>query len=501
MRIENTQTVKDLMLQAVTAELENLPEVGETLDARVLAAEGAAARIKTAGGLVLAARLEGSAMLTAGETVTLTVDEARDGLIVFRLNSGSDADAPDDKLQLTATPDETDTNTFIRAYSDKPARAPAQPQEPPATAPDAPANTAAPTENAPKPAPNVVNTPPESPTEPREPAPAQNSPPPAQGEHFNPPVAVQSYATDNIRAATTENIPQPNDAQLLSENETVVAPAPDIAVEDRNAAPKSPQFYSVTPDDSPEVTEQRAVTVRNNAQIEDSTIPTDENADDLQPTPERRAADGTDVPPKLPDETPEPAVTHSQPRERVRAELQRPAEDTARVQNRITSDDAEAVRSTPRNAESAPAQPQIVNEIRPQNAQENQPPQTAFAQIKLPVELRGEKREAEIFVRRGRRNRDGSSDNTDMLLSLDLPAMGKWDAAVTVTGRELTIRMKTESEPARELLVKNAEQLSALVELTGFHITSSRVSVRGEGSPLPEAAKPARRGRAVDLSI
>jgi hypothetical protein len=495
-RIENTQNVKDLMLRAVAAELENLPEVGETLDARVLAAEGAAARIKTAGGLVLAARLEGSAMLTAGETVTLTVDEVRDGFIAFRLKNDSDGTAPDDRLQLTAAPEDADVKALIRAYSDKPQRAAAQPPEQTPesaqTVAEAPADAAR-AANAPADAPETAA---ELPAEPREPVPTQSTPQATQNEQFNPPVAARPAVTENPRAAAAENIPQAENAPPPTESEIrATVSVPEIAVRGENSDTNN-LLRSVITDNTVNISEPQTVTVRDDTQPEIAAILTDGDADDV-PTPRERPVSAEN--PELPDEQ-KAAVTHT--RERVRNGVERPAEDAVRVLPRAANEETDAARSVlSREGRPAPAQAQIVNEIRPQSAQETQPPQTAFAQLRLPVELRGEKREAEIFVRRGRANRDGGTDSTDMLLSLDLPAMGKWDAAVTVTGRELTIRMKTESEPARELLINSAEQLSALVELAGFHLTSSRVSVRGEGSPLPEAAKPIRRGRAVDLSI
>ncbi|MDR1064868.1 MAG: flagellar hook-length control protein FliK, partial [Oscillospiraceae bacterium] len=190
----------------------------------------------------------------------------------------------------------------------------------------------------------------------------------------------------------------------------------------------------------------------------------------------------------------------SEPRTRIKTASGEapPTERTSAPAGR-TPPPAEASRAPEPRGTSAAARPDSAT-IR--DIELREPP--ALVHTHIPLKIRGERREAELYVRRGGKggkNRgEPSSGDADMLLSLELPSLGKWEALVTVSGRDMSVRMKTESDGARALLASNTDKLAEILSGAGYRLSSSRVVLFGEESAAaaPPRAQPARY---VDMSI
>ncbi|MDR1590206.1 MAG: flagellar hook-length control protein FliK [Oscillospiraceae bacterium] len=139
----------------------------------------------------------------------------------------------------------------------------------------------------------------------------------------------------------------------------------------------------------------------------------------------------------------------------------------------------------------------IARQARVMNAAE----QYVYAQI--PVVVSGERRAAELYVFKRKRS-PISTDDANILLSLDLPALGHWEALVNVRGRDVSLQMRASGEDAREHLSGNTARLHEILSDAGYRLTGARVTTgRGEKTtPLTALSHTrARAGAGIDVVV
>jgi hypothetical protein len=159
---------------------------------------------------------------------------------------------------------------------------------------------------------------------------------------------------------------------------------------------------------------------------------------------------------------------------------------------RLTRLAESAVRSgAPGAAAIAERADNIVRQARVMNAAE----QYVYAQ--LPVVVSGEKRAAELYVFRRKRSAI-SPDDANILLSLDLPALGHWEALINVRGHDVSLQMRAAGEDAREHLSGNTARLHEILSEAGYRLTGARVTTgREEEKTTPLTAFAHTRARAA----
>ncbi|MDR0446651.1 MAG: flagellar hook-length control protein FliK [Oscillospiraceae bacterium] len=495
MRVDNYNT-NEILLRAVPSETRELPRVGDMLEARVLSADALAARLKTAAGLVFTARFEGAVRLSRGDVVNMTVAEARDGYILLRLE--------DEGIRLLLGELGEDEAFFI------PPRTPAASAPPQAPSPD----------GAPIPAEAVdiesALTPPSPDAIPQDAAAvtegeAQRIIADSTAQPINTPDAdAAAPAADNAQAVAT-----PPDAARQAALPDMAAPGsappPNALIDEASQSIPERAAAGAAPAQSADAVSQGSAPARAGAALPVQNTPEAQGAPQGQASPApaavnttettataaaaaaaTTAADGQTAPRPTRSAAPNRAAPPSEA-DSVRAAAGRralPDSEAARVSN---SRGAEAQRAIQAR--------EVTNTPLPERD-----PQGAFFHTRVPMNIRGERREAELYFRRGKKGRRGG-ESSDMLLSLELPAMGKWEALVSVTGHDIAVRMKTASDGARALLLSNTDKLAEILSESGFNLTRMRAVVPGEDDDfetLLTGAVPERRdlhARYVDLSI
>ncbi|MDR3278375.1 MAG: flagellar hook-length control protein FliK [Oscillospiraceae bacterium] len=110
-----------------------------------------------------------------------------------------------------------------------------------------------------------------------------------------------------------------------------------------------------------------------------------------------------------------------------------------------------------------------------------------YAYAQLPVVTRGERRTAELYVFKKKKSGKISADDANILLSLDLSALGHWEAFVKVTGKDVSVQMRAATDEAREYLSDNTAKLHELLRDAGYRLSGARVT-RGDGETTPLTA-------------
>jgi hypothetical protein len=126
----------------------------------------------------------------------------------------------------------------------------------------------------------------------------------------------------------------------------------------------------------------------------------------------------------------------------------------------------------------------------------------------LPVVIAGERRAAELYVFK-RKKSTISKDDANIILSLDLPALGHWDALVNVRGRGVSLQMRASSDSAREQISGGTARLHDILSGAGYRLTGARVTTAdaqgadgGAVTPLTVCARlPERGGAGIDVVI
>ncbi|MDR2357291.1 MAG: flagellar hook-length control protein FliK [Oscillospiraceae bacterium] len=125
--------------------------------------------------------------------------------------------------------------------------------------------------------------------------------------------------------------------------------------------------------------------------------------------------------------------------------------------------------------------------------------QYVYAQI--PVVVSGEKRSVELYVFKRKRS-PISPDDANILLALDLPALGHWEALINVRGRDVSLQMRASGEEAREHLSGNTTRLHAILSEAGYRLTGARVTTGREENATPlTALSRARTAAGIDVVV
>ncbi|MDR3209096.1 MAG: flagellar hook-length control protein FliK, partial [Oscillospiraceae bacterium] len=130
-----------------------------------------------------------------------------------------------------------------------------------------------------------------------------------------------------------------------------------------------------------------------------------------------------------------------------------------------------------------------------------------YAYVQLPVTLAQERKTAELYVyKRNRNGRRIDPNDANLLLALELTNMGHWEAFVNVRGKEVSVKMTTESEGARSVLEAAGAKLHGLLSEAGYKLSGMKVTCSGaETTPLTAMqilrANEVERVRGIDLAV
>jgi hypothetical protein len=103
----------------------------------------------------------------------------------------------------------------------------------------------------------------------------------------------------------------------------------------------------------------------------------------------------------------------------------------------------------------------------------NSAEQYAYAQF--PVAISGEDTTAELYVFK-RKKAAISPEDANILLSLNLPSLGHWEATVNVRGHDVSLQMRAADDGAREHISGSTARLHELLSEAGYRLTGARVT-------------------------
>ncbi|MDR2421216.1 MAG: flagellar hook-length control protein FliK [Oscillospiraceae bacterium] len=501
MRIDSFNT-NEITPRAVPDSAETPFRAGDTFEARVLISDALSARLKTAEGLAFTVRLDGSVSLPRGERISVTVAEIGDGFILLKLNGAVGQAA------AFQVPPEGAAGFFTEPLF------PSAPENP---APDV---------GYPVPPKPRFSGEASSPASTLRPA-GELSEAPAMG-------GAASGAERHIPERAPAS-PQPEPSGAPGSIPDVPGPTPGASVPSDGIPPPAPASPGKTPETSVPTPQNTSDVPRAPEVFEDTTPPTALGASP-EALPERAAA-------KIPEAVPEPAgnpganaappdggllpeasassfaglsgsfhadalyfysgAQNAAHRAKIAAEAPPPAPGEDTGESARTTEAGERVPSASRVAGQRETEPRraVAPEAAPDGTDDPRP-QTAFSHTRIPINIRGERRDAELYVRRGKKKRGADPDGTDMLLALDLPALGRWEALISAGGRDISIRMKASGDDARALLASNLGKLSEILSEAGYRLSQTRVGIIGDGVGASRAAPVESRARyIIDLSV
>ncbi|MDR1300042.1 MAG: flagellar hook-length control protein FliK [Oscillospiraceae bacterium] len=126
-----------------------------------------------------------------------------------------------------------------------------------------------------------------------------------------------------------------------------------------------------------------------------------------------------------------------------------------------------------------------------------------YAYAQFPVVVSGEDSTAELYVFK-RKKAAISPEDANILLSLNLPSLGHWEATVNVRGRDVSLHMRAADDGAREHLSGSTARLHEMLSEAGYRLTGARVTC-GDGdaaTPLTACSRAAPRlGAGIDVIV
>jgi hypothetical protein len=113
-----------------------------------------------------------------------------------------------------------------------------------------------------------------------------------------------------------------------------------------------------------------------------------------------------------------------------------------------------------------------------------------YAWAQMPIVIRGERRAAELYVFKRKKGDGAGSGGVSVLLTLDLPALGHWEAFIDIRGHDVSVQMRAADESVREHLLRAGARLHEVLAQSGYRLTGARVTCR-QAEPQEETEGPA----------
>ncbi|MDR2599638.1 MAG: hypothetical protein LBC73_05125, partial [Oscillospiraceae bacterium] len=103
-----------------------------------------------------------------------------------------------------------------------------------------------------------------------------------------------------------------------------------------------------------------------------------------------------------------------------------------------------------------------------------------FVYMQLPVQLREERKSAELYVFKKKGSRRTDPDNVNILLAIDLEFMGHWEALLNIKGKDVSINMEVLGDAEKEHFAASTVVLHEMLSEEGFKLVGTSIKVSEE---------------------
>jgi len=103
-----------------------------------------------------------------------------------------------------------------------------------------------------------------------------------------------------------------------------------------------------------------------------------------------------------------------------------------------------------------------------------------FTYLQLPVQLREERKSAELYVFKRKGGKRADPDNVNILLAIDLEFMGHWEALLNIKGKDVYINMEVQGEAEKNHFIENTVMLHEMLKEEGFKLVNTNIKISEE---------------------
>jgi len=108
-----------------------------------------------------------------------------------------------------------------------------------------------------------------------------------------------------------------------------------------------------------------------------------------------------------------------------------------------------------------------------------------FHYMQIPVQLREEKKSAELYIFKRKGGKRADPDNVNILLAIDLEYMGHWEALLNIKGKDVTINMEVQGEAEKDHFIAQTVLLHDMLNEEGFKLVNTNIKIsKEETTPL-----------------
>ena len=100
-----------------------------------------------------------------------------------------------------------------------------------------------------------------------------------------------------------------------------------------------------------------------------------------------------------------------------------------------------------------------------------------FVYMQLPVQLREERKSAELYIFKRKGGKRSDPDNVNILLAIDLVNMGHWEALLNIKNKDVSLNMEVAGEAEKEHFSENTVMLHELLKEEGFKLVSTSIKL------------------------
>ena len=122
---------------------------------------------------------------------------------------------------------------------------------------------------------------------------------------------------------------------------------------------------------------------------------------------------------------------------------------------------------------------QLMNTVRLTNSIDQ------FAYVQLPVIIREEYKTAELFVFKKKGGKRADTENTNILLAIELEHMGHWEALINFRNKDVSIQMEVPGEKEKDHFGENTVLLHEMLAEAGFKLVNTDIKyTKHQTNPL-----------------
>ena len=99
-----------------------------------------------------------------------------------------------------------------------------------------------------------------------------------------------------------------------------------------------------------------------------------------------------------------------------------------------------------------------------------------FGYMQLPVQLREERKTAELYIFKKKGGRRPDPDNVNILLAIDLEYMGRWEALLNIRGKDISVQMEVKGPAEKDHFSENTVLLHEMLAESGFKLVGTSIT-------------------------